>query len=159
MPTTQIDDRKDLARIAVERGWSVADVRQHPSPTASLKENKVLFEVHYVKDDAAGIVVMYNAIDKMVSAHLQAGDRHDHAYRKVTVTRWLEDYGDPDEQIIYSNSTAKLFRNKEIAAEAIRSQSGEWSISLPGNKNASIKIAGLTENVQRKVLLAVLRSL
>lgn len=159
MPTNNIDDRKNLARLAIDRGWAVADVRQHPNPNAEQKANNVLFEVHYVKGEDAGIVVMYNAIDKMVSAHLQAGDRHDHAYRTITVEGWLENYGDPEQQVVFGNGKAKLLRNKEIVAEAERGEDDVWRISLPHLRTHVVTISGLPENVQRKLVIAALGAL
>lgn len=159
MPTTQIDDRKEIARIAVARGWSVSEVRQHASPNAEQKANKTLFEVHYVKDDAVGIVVMYNAIDKLTSAHLQAGMRQDHAYRLKTLIGWLEDYGDPEEQVYFGGGRATLKRNNAIVAEAFRDHEGNWTIRLRDNSSATISFKGLRENVQRKLVLGALKAL
>jgi len=159
MPTPQIDDRKEIARIAVARGWTVSEVRHHTSPTAELKANKILFEVHYIKDDDAGLVVMYNSIDKMVSAHLQAGSRQDHAYRLVTVVGWLEDYGDPEEEVRVGGGRAVLLRDKRTVAEAFYNADGAWVIRLRDNSSATISVKGLPEPTQRRIVIAALKAL
>lgn len=167
MPTPNIDDRKEIARLAVARGWSVTEVRQHTTPNAEQKANKVLFEVHYVNRDA-GIVVMYNAIDKMTSAHMQIAGKHQtHAYRKATLRQWLEAYGDEEVDVRYTANTAEVLRNKEIVATAVRDDEGYWRITVPQNifdedgspRYGTVVIGGFTEAQNRKLLLATLKGL
>lgn len=159
MPTPQIDDRKEIARIAIARGFRVAETRQHLSPTAPTRSEKALFEVEYIKGDSAAISVTYNSIDKMMSAQLSAGSRVENAQRTVTVLQWLDDYGDPEERVVVGSGRAKLLRDNRTVAEAFINQDGNWTIRLRDNSSVTLVTVGLRENVKRQILIAALKAL
>ena len=113
-------------------------------------------------------MVMYNAIDKMTSAHMQIAGKHQtHAYRKDTLRKWLEAYGDEEVDVRYTANTAEVLRNKEIVATAVRDDEGYWRITVPQNvfdedgspRFGTVVIGGFMESQNRKLLLATLRSL